>query len=450
MRFGVLGNRICEYRYGCFLNRKQDSLVWLSIWAIIMCEAARQEGRSMKHRKDREKQILPAMAFVILMGIVSMFSDMTHEGARSIYGSFLALLGASGAAVGFVTGLGEMVGYSLRLITGCLVDRSKKYWTMTFVGYAINLLAIPLLALVPKNGWILACILIVAERIGKAIRQPSKNTLVSFAAKQIGEGKTFAIQEFLDQIGAFLGPVLLFVVLYVKQGSEYSGYILCFLLLGIPALITLSLLVVASKTFPHPEHFSLSEESQEPQKYRRNFVWFMIAIGFLAMGFVDFPLITLHIARSTFVRTVYLPLIYALAMLVDAFAALIFGWLYDRLGMKVLLLSSAISAGFSFLIFGMNSIGATIVGVILWGVGMGAQETVLKSAITTMVSVNSRGKAFGLFAAVFGISWFAGSWIMGLLYDESPVYLVCFSVAAQLLAVCLFFVASRTRKGAIR
>ena len=176
----------------------------------------------------------------------------------------------------------------------------------------------------------------------------------------------------------------------------------------------------------------------------------MIAIGFLAMGFVDFPLITLHIARSTFVRTVYLPLIYALAMLVDAFAALIFGWLYDRLGMKVLLLSSAISAGFSFLIFGMNSIGATIVGVILWGVGMGAQETVLKSAITTMVSVNSRGKAFGLFAAVFGISWFAGSWIMGLLYDESPVYLVCFSVAAQLLAVCLFFVASRTRKGAIR
>jgi len=419
------------------------------IWDILICEI-RQEVRSMMHGKAREKQILPVMAFVILMGIVSMFSDMTHEGARSIYGSFLGLLGASGAVVGFVTGLGEMIGYSLRLITGYIADRSKKYWTITFVGYAVNLLAIPLLALVPKNGWILACVLIIAERIGKAVRQPSKNTLVSFAAKQIGEGKTFAIQEFLDQIGAFLGPVLLFVVLYVKQGSEYSGYILCFLLLGIPALITLSLLVVASKTFPHPEHFDLSEGHHETKKYRRSFVWYMIAISFLAMGFVDFPLITLHIARSSYVSAKCLPLIYALAMLVDALAALLFGWLYDRMGMKVLVISSAISAGFSFFIFGMNSIGATIVGVILWGVGMGAQETVLKSAITTMVSVNSRGKAFGLFATVFGIFWFVGSWLMGLLYDVSPTYLVFFSVAAQILAVSLFFITSRTKEAAIR
>ncbi len=320
----------------------------------------------------------PIYAFVLIMGVVSLFSDMTHEGARSIYGAYLNLLGASAATIGFVTGLGEMLGYSLRLFTGMVADKLKKYWSITIVGYVINMIAIPLLALIPENGWIYACILIVMERIGKAIRQPSKNTLVSYAAKQMGEGKAFAIQEFLDQLGAFIGPVILFFVLLIKKSSDFSGYVLCFAILGIPAALTLISLLLAKKKFPHPEDFDTSQADDTKLRLQPNFILYMIAISFLALGFADFPLITMHIARTNQMPADYLPLAYAAAMIVDAFSALIFGWLYDRRGLIVLMLSSALSACFSVFIFGFNTITGTIIGIMMWGIGMGAQESILK------------------------------------------------------------------------
>lgn len=170
-----------------------------------------------------------AMAFIILIGIVSLFSDLTYEGARSIIGRYLKILGASAVAVGFIAGLGEFIGYALRLVTGYISDKTKKYWTITIVGYSLNLLAIPALALIPANGWVYACGLILLEQFGKAIKNPSKSTLTSFAATEVGVGKGFAIQEALEQIGAFRGPILLFVILTLKGNADkHSAYALCF------------------------------------------------------------------------------------------------------------------------------------------------------------------------------------------------------------------------------
>jgi MFS family permease len=392
------------------------------------------------------KAIRPMLAFVLIMGIVSLFSDMTHEGARSIYGAYLNIMGASAATIGFVTGFGEFLGYSLRLFTGMLADRSGKYWAMTFIGYAINMAAIPALALIPQNGWIFACILIVAERIGKAIRQPSKNTLVSFAAKQLGEGKAFAIQEFLDQLGAFLGPVILFLVLLFRKGGEFSGYVACFAALGVPAACTLVWLYVARRKYPHPEDFDTSKEDAGKLRLQPTFIIYMVAISLLALGFADFPLITMHLARTTHVASDYLPLAYAGAMLVDAFAALLFGWLYDRFGLKVLVISSAISSCFSIFVFGMNTLAGAVIGIMMWGVGMGAQESILKSAVTTIVPKNNRSTGFGVFETAYGIFWFIGSWIMGVLYDFTPLYLIIFSVAMQALSVPVFYCSYRASK----
>ena len=389
----------------------------------------------------------PALAFVLIMGIVSLFSDMTHEGARSIYGAYLSLLGASAATIGFVTGLGEMIGYSFRLLTGVIADRSRKYWTITFIGYAINMAAIPALALVSKNGWIYACILIVLERFGKAIRQPAKNTLVSFAATQLGEGKSFAIQEFLDQLGAFLGPVILFEVLMLKRGeTKFAAYSQCFAVLGIPAVLTLLSLFIAKKKFPNPENFDVSVTNTGKLRFQRSFVLYMVGISFLALGFADFPLITMHISRESLVPSETLPLLYAVAMLVDAFAALIFGWMYDRLGIRVLMLSSVISALFSIFIFSLHSLPAAMLGIVMWGVGMGAQESILKSVVTTIVSKENRSTGFGAFETSFGVFWFLGSWAMGALYDIAPMWLVIFSVCTQLMAVPLFYLTWRSSK----
>ena len=208
-----------------------------------------------------------AMAFITLMGIVSLFSDMTHEGARSVLGEYLNLAGASAATIGFVSGVGELCGYSLRLLSGLIADKTKKYWTLVIVGYTMQVLAIPALALIPENGWIVACGLVILERVGKAIKKPAKNTLVSFAASEVGTGKGFAYQEFLDQLGAFLGPVILFLISLIQgTGNLFNTYRLCFMVLGIPALITIALVVFSKIKYPNPEMFEQTEE--EPAEFR--------------------------------------------------------------------------------------------------------------------------------------------------------------------------------------
>lgn len=383
-----------------------------------------------------------AMGFVILMGVVSLFSDMTHEGARSVYGAYLTLMGASAATIGFVTGLGEMIGYSFRLLTGFLADRTRKYWTMAIVGYVVNMAAIPLLALIPQNGWIWACGLIVAERAGKAIRQPAKNTLVSYAGSQIGNGKAFAIQEFLDQIGAFLGPVLLFLIL-LGRSESLSAYAVSFAALGIPALTTIVILLVAKRKFPHPENFEPAASEEKPLQFKVPFVLYIVAICLFALGFIDFPIITMHAMRSNVIAESYLPLLYAGAMLVDAFSALLFGWLFDRMGMRALMISTALSACYAVFAFAFTSQWSLLIGVALWGIGMGAQESILKSAVGSLVPKQSRSTGFGIFETLFGVFWFLGSWLMGALYDQSLLWMVSLSVGAQLLAIPLFGAAAR-------
>ena len=382
--------------------------------------------------------LTPAVSFVFLMGIVSLFADMTYEGARSIYGAYLPLLGASATMIGFVSGLGELIGYALRLVTGIIADRTKNYWGMTLLGYGVNVIAIPFLALVPEDGWILACMLILLERAGKAVRQPAKNTLLSYAAAQIGEGKVFALQEFLDQIGAFSGPVLLFFCLWLK-GGEHSleAYALCFAVLAIPALITMFWLLRARKRFPNPEQF----EQAKPAKTfgaKKVFVLYLAAISLFALGFVDFPLITMHVARLELVPASTLPLLYAGAMLVDAFAALFFGWLYDRMQFTALIISGLFASFFAVFIFAANSFWAIVVGILLWGIGMGAQESILKAAVVTLTPKANRSTSFGLFETCFGLAWFVGSWLMGWLYDMNILWLVVFSVVVQLLALPLY------------
>lgn len=385
-----------------------------------------------------------ALALILLMGVVSLFSDMTHEGAASILGDFLSLAGASAAAIGFVSGLGELIGYSLRLVTGWITDQTKKYWPLTILGYVIDCMAIPALAFVPRGGWLLACILIVVQRTGKAIKKPAKDTIVSFATSQTGAGKGFAIQEFLDQIGAFLGPVLLFVMMLLKKSENpFSVYRFCFALLGIPAFVTVVLLLIARRRYPNPEEFEPPAKEAAPFRMNRSFILYIIATGLFAAGFLDFTIITMHTARTGLIPENTLSLIYAGAMAVDAFSALFFGWLFDKRGIKVMMASTLISAPFSILIFAVTTRWALFLGVALWGIGMGAQESILKAAVSNIVPKQSRSSGFGIFQTAFGVCWFLGSWLMGALYDASPRWLVLFSVAAQLAAIPFFWLSDR-------
>ncbi|NLC75678.1 MAG: MFS transporter [Clostridiales bacterium] len=393
------------------------------------------------------KNISGALSFIFLMGIVAMFSDMTHEGARSILGEFLSLTGASAATIGFVSGFGELCGYSLRLLSGRLADKTKQYWTLIIVGYTVQVAAIPLLALIPEHGYIIACMLVIMERVGKAIKKPAKNTLVSFAASEVGQGKGFAYQEFLDQLGAFLGPVMLFIISLVKGTSSLiSTYRLCFAILGIPAAITVILVLVSRHKYPHPEEFDKTPDKEEKFVFKKSFVFYMIAICLFAFGFVDFTIITLHVANLKIFPDSTLSLLYAGAMAVDAFAALFFGWLFDKIGLKALIISTLCSALFSCCIFLSSSPAMIVIGIILWGIGMGAQESIMKAAVSGIVPKSMRSTGFGIFETGFGVAWFLGSWALGALYDVNPVLLVVVSVIMQLAAVPFYMISIRTEK----
>ena len=405
---------------------------------------AEYQEQRMRMRERKFSAHSGAMTFILLMGIVSLFSDMTHEGARSILGEYLNLTGASAATIGFVSGVGELCGYSLRLLSGFLADKSRRYWTLVIFGYTLQVLAIPALALVPENGWILACGLVILERIGKAVKKPAKNTLVSFAASEVGTGKGFAYQEFLDQLGAFLGPVILFFITLIKgTGELFSAYRLCFVALGIPAAVTVALVFFAQRKYPHPEVFEKDEEEQTEFRFRPAFVLYMAAICLFAFGFADFTLITLHAARTHAFPTATLSLLYAGAMAVDAFAALFFGWLFDKIGLRALILSTLCSAFFASFIFLSANPWSMAFGIFLWGIGMGAQESIMKAAASKIIPKSMRSTGFGIFETGFGIAWFLGSWLLGALYDTAPLYLAVVSAAAQLLAVVFYLLCIR-------
>lgn len=406
--------------------------------------------------KQRNKKISSAMIFIILFGIVSLFSDMTHEGASSIRGAYLSLLGASAGAIGFVSGLGELVGYSMRYVFGRLTDKTKHYWSMTIAGYILDVLAVPALALVGEHGWVAACGLLIVQRMGKAIKKPAKDTIMSFAASREGVGKSFGIQEVLDQIGAFLGPMLLYLVMLLKtEGSTFKIYSTCFAVLAVPGAITIILLLATKHYFPNPEQFEPEEKEFVPFKMKKEFVFYIAGISLFAFGFIDYSLIIMHVSKtyaglgaqlaktSSLVNGGTLPLLYAGAMLADAAAALIFGLMYDKNGVRALAISTIISAPFAIFVFGMNSVPALLFGIALWGVGMGAQESILKAAVTKMVPKSSRATGYGVFECSFGVFWFLGSWLLGVLYDISIPAMIAVSVAAQLAAIPLYIAANK-------
>ena len=361
--------------------------------------------------------------------------------------------------IGGISGLGLLVGYSMRYVFGKLTDKTKHYWPMTILGYVLDVLAVPALALVGEHGWIAACALLVIQRMGKAIKKPAKDTIMSFAASQEGVGKSFGIQEVLDQIGAFLGPVLLYLVMLFKtDGTTFEVYSTCFAVLAIPGAMTLILLIITRYKFPNPEHFEPEPKEFIPFKMKKEFVLYIAGISLFAFGFIDYSIIIMHVSRTyahlsgglaetgSLVTTGTLPLLYAGAMLVDAVAALVFGLMYDKRGVRALVWSTLISAPFAVFVFMFDSVPMLLLGVALWGVGMGAQESILKAAVTSMVPKTSRATGYGIFECSFGAFWFLGSWLLGVLYDVSIPAMVVVSAVAQLAAIPLYIASSRLRK----
>ncbi len=358
--------------------------------------------------------------FVLLMGLVSLFADVVYEGARSVTGPFLATLAVSAAMLGLIIGVSEFAAHGFRLISGYIADRTGKYWLLTFLGYAL-VLAIPMLAL--ANTWQIAAALIFFERLGKAIRTPARDSLLAAVKKR---GTAFGIHEAMDQIGAFAGPIIFFAALQFGYGYRAG-----FTAMLIPALLALVTLKFAKDSYPY------SVESITRRGKLEGRFWIYAAFTFFSIAaFANFQIVSYHFKLSG-VEDATIPLLYAVAMGVDAVAAIVAGRLYDRISFLSLSLIPLLTPLSVFASFKLSP----LFGVVLWGAVMGMQESVMRAAVADVAS--SRATAYGIFNTVTGVAFFAGSVIFGYLYEISVDLMVVFSASLSIVAAALLVLLSR-------
>ena len=380
-----------------------------------------------------------SMRLILLLGLVSLFADVTYEGARSVIGPYLSGLGASGLVIGLISGAGEWVGYGFRLLSGSWSDATRRYWLLTFIGYLIALVSIPLLAF--AFSWQIAAVLVIAERLGKALRSPPRDALLSYATHRLGRGWGFGIHEALDQVGAILGPLIVLAI-QISHGS----YRLIFALLSIPAAISLFWLIEARLRFPQPQEMeAVPKESSVRGTIPRVFWIYVIGASLVALGFMNYPLIAFHLIQT--LPSYWIPLLYALAMGVSSLAALMLGKLFDRYGMIAVMGATALSSFFAPLVLLTGKTGM-IVGMILWGIGLGSQESIFRAAVSQLIAPSHRGKAYGILNFSIGIFWFIGSASLGFLLDRWIQGAVLISMFFQMASLPFFFKVFRYEQNA--
>lgn len=372
-----------------------------------------------------------ALVFIVLMGIVSLFGDIVYEGARSVTGPYLLIMGASALTVSVVAGLGEFLGYGVRFLSGYFADRTRNYWIFTISGY-LMIGAIPLLVF--AGSWESAALLLIIERIGKGIRSPSKDAILSHAAKEVGRGFGFGLHEAMDQIGAIAGP-LLFSAALLLTGDYQVG----FALMSVPFLLLVIALVIAWLKLPEPELLEENvDDAKQTDGFPRIMVPYSIFTACIMAGFLVFPLMAYHFKQLSIVPDAQIPVFYAIAMGVDAVVALVIGKAYDRKGIRVLCILPVLGACIPFLAFSLGYM-AALLGTVLWGAAMGVQETVLRAAVADYTHIRRRGTAYGILNTVYGAAWFAGSVVMGLLYEFDIRLLIGFVVIMQTGGFALFY-----------
>lgn len=381
----------------------------------------------------------PAFRFVLTMGLVNLFADVTYEGGGALNGPFLGSLGATAAAISIIAGLGECLGYAVRSLSGSVADRTGKHWPITFVGYAINLLAVPAMALAPN--WETAAVLVLAERIGRGIRKPTVEAMLSYTTGKVGRGWVYAVNTALDETGATIGPLLMALVLYLR-----GSYQLAFGLLLFSSIAALATLIGARIKFPLPAQLE-GEKTARATGFRAAYWIYMAAGALFAAGLTSFELISFHLSASGAVAPALIPMLLALATAGGVVASLVFGKLYDRLGILVVAGAACLSAFFSPLVF-LGGFSMVLAGMFLWGIGYATQDTLIKALIASVLPEDRRNSAFGIFYLGYGGGWLAGSIIMGLLYEHSRSGLIAFAIATQIASIPFFVWGARASRSA--
>ncbi|MDE1851128.1 MAG: MFS transporter [Candidatus Micrarchaeota archaeon] len=380
-------------------------------------------------------KVSKATLVIIIIGIVSLFADFTYEGSRSIIPQFFTTtLGGSVFLLGIVLGLGEFVGYAFRLVSGKLADVTHRYWQITFIGYAINLFVVPLLAL--SGNFIIAAFLIFAERLGKATRAPSKDYIISAVSARKNMGRSFAINQALDQTGAVIGPLAMSIII-LYNGSYREG----FAFLAIPAMLAMLFLFTAYMR--HRNVASLSKrEPKDGMMSSKRFILYSIAVAVSAAGMYQTPFVLFGAQGS--VDTYLIPTIFLMAMIGEGLFGFVFGMLYDRIG-RTLVYAGLLSAAIIPFILLNHAPTYFFVAALAIGATMGIQDTVMRAVVGTMIPKERRGFSYGIFNSFYGFGIMVSSVLVGYLYHSLGT-IAMYVIVAQVIAFVLLAASFRQRK----
>ncbi len=379
---------------------------------------------------DREASGMRPWRFVLWFGAVSMLADAVYEGARSVTGPLLASLGASALVVGAVTGAGEAAALGLRLVSGPLADRTRRFWGLAISGYALTVVSVPLLGF--AGALWTACALVLAERVGKAVRSPAKDTLLSFATAATGRGRGFAVHEAMDQVGAFAGPLLVAGVL-----AWSGGYGAALGVLAVPGALVLALLVWLRGRVADPSRYE-RPASVADGRLPAAFWTYAAFTAATTAGFATFGLLSYHLVENHLLSAAWVPVLYAAAMAADAVAALATGWLYDRYGARTLAVLPVLTAAVPPLAFA-GTLGAAVAGSLVWGAALGVQESTLRATVADLVPPARRATAYGVFAGAVGAASLVGGVLVGALYEVSVALTAGVVAGVQVVALVLLY-----------
>ena len=380
---------------------------------------------------SKEKSSLSlAYKAIILFGIVSLFGDIIYEGCRGLVPDYLKFLGATAFIVGVIGGLGEFIGYSVRLVSGFLADTMKSYWLFIFLGYGL-LVSIPLLGF--SFTWQVAAVFVLLERLGKALRTPSRDIILSVIGKEVGTGKTFGIHELLDQIGAIVGPA----IVAVSMLTSSNDYRLTFLILLLPYISLMSFLTYVYKKIG--KTYRIAKEGAEKQKVGlpRTFYIYTLAVVMNTVGLIPVALILYK--ASFFFAEWLVPIVYLMIQGIDASIALVAGHAYDRFGVKFLALPFLLAIIPSVLTVVGNDALIVVVAAVFFGLVLGMQESIYRAAVADVAPVASRGRAYGIFSTAYGVSFLISGAIYGFFLDVAGTALIAiiYALSAQFFALVL-------------